>query len=199
MPEKSDEVKEKPAEHLGRIIAAPKVSKPKKQRTTEINTYEDDFEGNGVGIDLGEKVEVPLEELFERNNQEEGNEAEGGFGDDTDSGKRNPDGSEKFVRNRMSGTKYRFFCRNKEEGLYSLVFRAPRTVESVELELAIVDGAGHKGSLLISEAIKDGFPVKVKKRKTVLFAIKEGEVVNLQIKVPTKELFSVEVSLYAIC
>ena len=142
---------------------------------------------------------MPLEEFFHKNNQEEGRELEGDFGDETDNGKKNPDGSEKFVRNRMSGTKYRFFCRNKAEGLYSLVFRAPKTVDNVELELSLVDGAGHKEALPIDEATQDGLAIKVKKHKTVLFAIKEGEVVNLQLKVPTNELFSVEVSLYAIC
>ena len=199
LPEKSDEVKEKPTESMGRILKTPKVSKPKKQRTTEINTYEDDFEGNGVGIDLGEKVEVPLEEFFHKNSQEEGHNLQGDFGDETESGKKNQDGSERFVRNRMSGTKYRFFCRNKDEGLYSLVFRSPKTVDNVELELSLVDGAGHKEALPIDEATQDGAIIKVKKHKTVLFAIKEGDLVNLQLKVPTNELFSVEVSLYAIC
>ena len=198
LPEKSDEVKEKPTDTLGRILKTPKVSTPKKKRSTEINTYEDDAEGNGVGLDLGERVDVPIEDLIHPTGH---NDAEGGedhVGDDSDNGKRDPDGSEKFVRNKMTGTKYRFFCRNKNEGLYSLVFKAPKTAEDVQLELAVVDGAGHTENLNILEAIRFGNALKIKKHRIVSFSINEGDIVNLQLKIAKKELVSVEVSLYVI-
>ena len=197
LPEKSDEVKEKPADSFGRILKAPRVSKPKQQRTTEINTYEDDPEGNGVGVDLGERVDVPLEDLIHPSGHNDTDGGEKHVGDDSETGKRDPDGSEKFVRNKMTGTKYRFFCRDKSEGLYSLVFKAPKTAD-VQLELAVVDGAGHAESLMVLEALRFGNPLKIKKRKTVFFSIEEGDMVSLQLKISKKELVSVEVSLYAI-
>lgn len=198
LPEKSDEVNEKPSDKPAKILETPKISRPKKQRTTEIKTYEDDAEGNGIGMDIGEKADVPLEELIHPDGH---NDAEGGDkhpGEDTDDGKKSPNGSEKFVRNRMSGTKYRFFCRNKKEGLYSLVFRAPETVDTVELELSVVDGAGQKENLYILEAKRYGVALEIKKRRTVVFSIKEGDLVELQLKISLKELISVEASLYAI-
>lgn len=198
LPEKSDEVKEKPTDKMGHILKAPKVTKPKKQRTTEINTYEDDPEGNGVGVDMGEKVDVPLEEIIHPSGDNDADVGEEHVGDETDNGKKNPDGSEKFVRNKMTGTKYRFFCRDKKEGLYSLVFKAPRDSDNVELELAVVDGAGQKENLQILEAIRFGNKLKIRRHRTVLFSINEGDLVDLQLKISKKELISVEVSLYAI-
>ena len=197
LPEKSEEEKEKPTEKLGKILKAPKISKPKKTKSSEIKTYDEDPEGNGVGLDMGEAAEIPFEEFM--NSSGQNNAKEGEFsGDDSENGKRDFDGTEKFVRNKMSGTKYRFFCRNKNEGLYSLVFRAPETADDAELELSVVDGAGSKESLNVVEAFRFGDPLKIKKHKTIKLSFAEGDIVDIQLKISKNELVSVEVNLYAI-
>ena len=197
LPEKSDEEKEKPTDKPAKILKSPKISKPKKNKSSEIKTYEDDPEGNGVGLDVGEKSEIPFEEFLNSSGDNRANE--GAFdGDEQENGKKDFNGSEKFVRNKMTGTKYRFFCRDKSEGLYSLIFRAPETVDEAELELSIVDGAGSKESLNVVQAFKNNEEIKIKKHKIVSFSFVEGEVVKLLFKIPRNELVSVELSLYAI-
>ena len=197
LPEKSDDEREKPSDKPAKILKSPKISAPKKQKSSEIKTYEEDPEGNGVGMDVGENSEIPFEEFLHPSGHNDASEGEF-HGDDSESGKKDDDGSEKFVRNKMTGTKYRFFCRDKKEGLYSLVFRAPETAEEAELELSVVDGAGSKEALYILEAYRFGESLKIKKRKTVKLSISEGDLVDLQLKISKKELVSVEVSLYAI-
>ena len=197
LPEKSEDEKDKPTDKPAKILKSPKISKPKKTKSSEIKTYDEDPEGNGVGLDVGEKAEIPFEEFLNASGQN--NADEGEFrGDDTENGKRDFDGTEKFVRNKMTGTKYRFFCRDKSEGLYSLVFRAPEAADEAELELSVVDGAGSKESLRVVEASMNNEQLRIKKHKTVTFSFAEGELVSLQLKISKNELVSVEVSLYAI-
>ncbi|MDY6391568.1 MAG: hypothetical protein SPL80_01880 [Bacilli bacterium] len=198
LPEKSDESNQKPTDHPAKIIDKPLMSGVKRERTSEIKTYEDDPDGNGVGMEIGEKAELQLEEFLHPDGHNESSGSGMIPGDQQESGKKNNDGSERFARNKMVGVKYRFFCRDKSAGLYELAFYAPETEDQVELELAMLDAGGQRTDLPIEAAQRFGNKLVVKKKRTIQFSMKDHELVSIQIKTPQKGLFSVEVRLYAL-
>ena len=190
--------KEKPAEKGGREVPKPIVTKPKKKRTSEINTYYEDPNGNGVGMDIVD-TDVPGE--TDTLNPSGSNQSDGGDirpGDEKREGKTDKNGDEAFVRQNMKGITYHFFCKNKAKGEYALSFFSPRTIESAECTICMVDESSSGTPIDILSATVNGAEAEVRDGRKILFPLHEGERVKLVITTNIRELFSAEVRLYAV-
>ena len=192
-----DKGKERPAEKGGKQVPKPIISKPTKKQTSEVNTYYEDPDGNGIGLDLVDETEPGESEgLFpEGHNETDGRDVSPG--DNPKPGKKGKGGKEAFVRQHMKGITFHFFCVNKKRGEYGLTFSAPRDVEKAECIINMVDESGAPTPIKILEAKLGNEPVVVKDEKKILFSMREGDRIALRITTDIKELFSAEVHLYA--
>ena len=188
--------KEKPADKKGREVERPHVSKPIKKRTSEINTYEEDPNGNGIGLDVVDETEPPDVETLSpdgSNNSDGGNARPG---DNHGQGKKGKGDKEAFVRQHMKGITYHFFCVNKKNGEYILSFVPPKDVERAECIINMVDESSSATPVRILSARIGDAELEIKDEKKIYFPMNEGERITIRVKTNMKELFSAEVHLY---
>jgi hypothetical protein len=188
--------KEKPAEKAGKPVEKPIISKPSKKRTSEINTYYEDPNGNGVGMDVVEEsASGDIEELHPsgHNNSTGGDKHQGEVQTDA---KKDDNGNEAFVRQQMKGITYHFVCTDKAKGEYMISFVSPKAMEKAEFVLNMLDESSEASPVEVLSGTVNGQPATIEGNRIVCFPIKEGELIRLLIKTNMTELFSAEVHLY---
>ncbi|MGS0972245.1 MAG: hypothetical protein ACVCEJ_03235 [Candidatus Izemoplasmataceae bacterium] len=140
--------------------------------------------------------------------EEEGEDAEFPTGQNENSGgeageTNNPGGSTGgsstiMKREKLSNIKYRFIMLNRDESVYKLVFTSPYQEDDCELQLSYVDDSGHKSKVNLIQVIENNTNIELTEKGLIPISLEKGKKYDFTIQTNMREIFSSEVTIYAI-
>ena len=181
-----------------KIVDEPNIRKNKvKAKNINLNASVEDPSGNGVEVDfMNSDDEGKDDELAPfGHNSGSGNSVHGG--DNEASGDPDPEGHVGLRHAELRGMSYTFYCRNKNERAYGVVFTSDFDEEDAYFELYSVDEAGSRDPVIIEKCTINNEDVRVLDDKRIQMKIKKGQRYNLAMITDQDELFSGEVRMYA--
>ena len=92
---------------------------------------------------------------------------------------------------------YRFFCQNKINKAYSVVFVSDFDVEKACFELYSLDEAGNKDPVFIESCKINGIDGEILDYRQIQLSIKKGQKYHISMITDQDELFSGEIKMYA--
>lgn len=198
LPIVEEEAKKNNDDEKQKIVDEPNIRKNKvKAKNINLNASVEDPSGNGVEVDFMNSSEEGEEDEVAPfgNNSGSGNTVHGG--DNEASGDHDPEGHVGLRHAELRGMSYRFYCQNKNDRAYGVVFTSDFDEEDAYFELYSVDEAGSRDPVIIEHCKINDEDVKVIDDRRISLKIKKGQRYNLAMITDQEELFSGEVRMYA--
>jgi hypothetical protein len=92
---------------------------------------------------------------------------------------------------------YRFFCINKSEKKYGIVFISDYDEDEATFEMNALDEGGNRYPVMLDKVMLNGEVATIKDGHIVLLTLKHGEKYKLELTTDQEDLFSGEVKVYA--
>ena len=180
-----------------KITDKPSIQKKKvKSQVTNINASIPDPDGNGVEVDIGVDSEEG-EDIFTPEGHNNSRGASSHLGEHQSTGTENEDGRIIYKRSELRGMNYTFYCIDKSKRQYGITFISDFTEEMVSVSLKALDDSGSGDDVDIQECLINGTYIEKDKNGLIMFSIKRGEQVVIEMVTDQEELFSGEVKVYA--
>ena len=181
-----------------KIVDEPNIRKNKvKAKNINLNASIEDPTGNGVEVDFMNSDDEGKDEEIAPfgHNSGSGNSVHGG--DNEASGDPDPEGHVGLRHAELRGMSYTFYCQNKSDRAYGVVFTSDFDEEDAYFELYSVDEAGSRDPVKIESCTINDEEVEILDDKRIQMKIKKGQKYNLAMITDQEELFSGEVRMYA--
>ena len=179
-----------------KVLDTPKIEKKKvKPKESNINASIEDLNGDGVELDIGDTTDDGDDALAPEGHNNGGNgpvkpgpkPAGGNLGN----------GSNVIVKQAsLRGMLYRFFCINKNERKYGVVFTSDYDEKEAFFQLHALDDSGNKYPVEIQKCIINNVEASVSNNEVKIELI-HGKKMKIELITDQEELFSGEVKIYA--
>ena len=179
-----------------KVLDTPKIEKKKvKPKETNINATIPDENGDGIELDIGDTTPEGDDALAP-----DGHNLGGGGevrpGPNPAGGKTGDGGSVLVKQASLRGMTYRFFCINKSERKYGIVFTSDYDEKEAYLSLCALDDSSNKYPVEIQKCSINGEEATVVNNE-VKIELVHGKKMKIEMITDQEELFSGEVKIYA--
>jgi len=174
----------------------PQIQKRYKPETANLKASVADENGDGVSLDIGgdEGDETQTFEPEGHNDKPNGPIKPG-----EKPGEDHTEGDDKVIvkHAKLRSMSYRFFCINKSEKKYGIVFTSDYDEDEATFEMNALDEGGNRYPVMLDKVMLNGEVATVKDGHIVLLTLKHGEKYKLELTTDQEDLFSGEVKVYA--
>lgn len=197
LPAAADGDNQAAGKQLSTLSDTPSI-RTKKVRHLLMNTAADipDENGDGLVPSIGSGAEQG-ETIFGHTGINDGILGPNYPGTKRSGGQASDDDQQVYKRVELRGIKFSFYCINKKERKYGIVFTANQTESNVRIELNALDDSGAKEPVAISRMIVDGRTINIDGEGFFSFPIQKGKTVKVEMITNQEELFSGEAKLIA--
>ncbi len=166
-----------------------------KPKTTNINASIEDKNGDGVELDIGETTDEG-DDALAPDGYNQGKLGSVRPGPNPAGGKTGDGGNVIVKQATLRGMNYRFFCINKKERKYGVVFKSDFNVKDAYFTIAALDDSGNKMPIVIEKCMINGTETELDASNNVKFELVNGQTYKLELTTDQEELFSGEVKIY---
>ena len=179
-----------------KVLDTPKIEKKKvKPKELNINASIEDNKGDGISLEIGDVIDAGEDAVSPEGHNKGGN---GPIrpGNNPVGGKESDSGKVIVKAASLRGMSYRFFCINKKERKYGVVFISDYDEKEAYLSLYALDDSGNKYPVEIQKCEINGVSATIINNE-VKCSLVHGEKVKFILTTDQEELFSGEVKVYA--
>lgn len=197
LPGMASELGSKKDSEKNSILDKPKIEKKKvKTKEININASIQDESGDGIELDTGSHNDDGDDVVTPEGH----NEGSGGPirpGNNPSGGSSGDDGNILVKHAPLRGMKYRFFCLNKKERRYGVVFTSDFDEKESYFSISGIDDSGNKYPVKIEKCKINGADCPIINQKEVKVELIHGQKMKIEMITDQDELFSGEVKMYA--
>lgn len=179
-----------------KVLDTPKIEKKKvKPKEININASIEDNKGDGISLEIGDVIGEGEDAVAPEGHNNGGN---GPIrpGSNPVGGKEGDSGKVIVKTASLRGMSYRFFCINKKERKYGVVFTSDYDEKEAYLSLYALDDSGNKYPVEIQKCEINGESATIINNE-VKCSLVHGEKMKFVLTTDQEELFSGEVKVYA--
>lgn len=179
-----------------KIIDKPNIRKNKvKAKNINLNATIKDPLGDGAQFENMNSDDNSNKITPSGNNNDTGADIHNG--DEINEGSPDINGHKGLKQVELREMEYRFFCQNKINKAYSVVFVSDFDVEKACFELYSLDEAGNKDPVFIESCKINGIDGEILDYRQIQLSIKKGQKYHISMITDQDELFSGEIKMYA--
>lgn len=179
-----------------KVLDKAKIEKKKvKSKDTNINASVPDENGDGIELDIGDTTPEG-DGALAPDGRNAGNGGEVRPGKNPVGGKQGEEGTILVKQASLRGMTYRFFCINKRERKYGVVFTSDYDEKEAYFSLFALDDSGNKYPVEIQYCLingEEGIILNNEMKITLVY----GKKMKIEMTTDQDELFSGEVKIYA--
>ena len=179
-----------------KVLDTPRIEKKKvKPKELNINASIEDYKGDGISLEIGDVIDEGENMVAPEGHNNSGN---GPIrpGSNPVGGKEDDSGKVIVRPASLRGMSYRFFCINKKERKYGVVFTSDYDEKEAYLSLYALDDSGNKYPVEIQKCVINGVNATIINNE-VKCSLVHGEKMKFVLTTDQEELFSGEVKVYA--
>ena len=179
-----------------KVLDTPKIEKKKvKPKEININASIEDSKGDGISLEIGDVIDEGEDAVAPVGHNNSGN---GPIrpGNNPVGGKEGDSGKVIVKTTSLRGMSYRFFCINKKEREYGVIFTSDYSEKEAYLSLYALDDSGNKYPVEIQKCEINGESATIINNE-VKCSLVHGEKMKFVLTTDQEELFSGEVKVYA--